>query len=149
MSANRKGLVTFSTIDPNAALAAAVAKTRAEIIGEVTASKLKGRGGAGFPTGVKWNLAAAAKGDAKYVICNADEGEPGTFKDRVILAEVPDLVFAGMTIGGIAIGGFAVGYYAVGGAAIGAHTISQAMQDPQALEFFRTWAPGILPARLR
>jgi [NiFe] hydrogenase diaphorase moiety large subunit len=104
MSANRKGLVTFSTIDPNAALAAAVAKTRAEIIGEVTASKLKGRGGAGFPTGVKWNLAAAAKGDAKYVICNADEGEPGTFKDRVILAEVPDLVFAGMTIGGIAIG---------------------------------------------
>jgi NADH:ubiquinone oxidoreductase subunit F (NADH-binding) len=43
---------------------------------------MKGRGGAGFPTGVKWNLAAAAQGAAKYVVCNADEGEPGTFKDR-------------------------------------------------------------------
>ncbi len=104
MSASRKGLVTFSTIDPTAALTAALSKSRAEMIAEVTASKLKGRGGAGFPTGVKWNLAAAARGEAKYVICNADEGEPGTFKDRVILSEVPDLVFAGMTIGGVAIG---------------------------------------------
>jgi len=104
MSANRRGLVTFSTIDPAVALSGALAKSRAEIIAELTASRLKGRGGAGFPTGVKWNLAAAAKGAAKYVICNADEGEPGTFKDRVILAEVPDLVFAGMTIGGVAIG---------------------------------------------
>ncbi len=104
MSNDHRGLITFKTIDANAALERALAGSRTEIIAEVSASKLKGRGGAGFPTGVKWNLAAAAKGDAKYVVCNADEGEPGTFKDRVILAEVPALVFAGMTIGGIAIG---------------------------------------------
>ena len=104
MTAKGKGLVTFAAIDPAEALSKALAKSRAEMIAEIAASKLKGRGGAGFPTGVKWNLAAAAKGDAKYVICNADEGEPGTFKDRLILTEVPDLVFAGMTIGGVAIG---------------------------------------------
>ena len=63
-------------------------------------SGLKGRGGAGFPTGMKWNFAAAAKADRKYIICNADEGEPGTFKDRVILTEYADLVFEGMTIAG-------------------------------------------------
>jgi [NiFe] hydrogenase diaphorase moiety large subunit len=104
MSANFKGLVTFTSVDPDAGLRAAAAKSRADIIAEITASKLKGRGGAGFPTGVKWNLAAAANGEAKFVVCNADEGEPGTFKDRAILTETPDLVFAGMTIGGIAIG---------------------------------------------
>ena len=65
---------------------------------------LKGRGGAGFPTGMKWNFCAAEKGDQKYIICNADEGEPGTFKDRVILRDFADLVFEGMTIGGRAIG---------------------------------------------
>src|SRR5664280_19318 len=104
MSANHKGLVTFKTVDPDAGLASALARSPAEIIAELTAARLKGRGGAGFPTGVKWQLAAAAVSDVKYVVCNADEGEPGTFKDRVILAEVPDLVFAGMTIGGLAIG---------------------------------------------
>ena len=104
MSRGHQGLVTFKTVDADAGLAAALAKGGAEIIAEHTAAKLNGRGGAGFPTGAKWNLAAAAAGDDKYVVCNADEGEPGTFKDRVILAEVPDLVFAGMTIGGIAIG---------------------------------------------
>ena len=77
---------------------------RPDVIGEINASGLKGRGGAGFPTSVKWNLAAAARSDRKYVICNADEGEPGTFKDRVILSEFPDLVLEGMTIAGYAIG---------------------------------------------
>ncbi len=73
----------------------------------MSASNLKGRGGAGFPTGTKWNLAAAAQvhdGGAKYVVCNADEGEPGTFKDRVLLLEYADLVFEGMTIAARAIG---------------------------------------------
>ena len=104
MSGATQGLATFTAIDADAALAAALGKTRSEILAEITASKLKGRGGAGFPTGVKWNLAGAASSDEKFVICNADEGEPGTFKDRVILTEVPDLVFAGMTICGVAIG---------------------------------------------
>ena len=99
-----RNTLTFSTVDPDAGLKAALAKSRADIIGELATSGLKGRGGAGFPVSVKWNLAAAATADRKYVVCNADEGEPGTFKDRVILSEFPDLVFAGMTIGGLAIG---------------------------------------------
>lgn len=100
----KQGLQTFKTIEPTVGLRAALGKSRADVIAEVSASKLKGRGGAGFPTGVKWNLAAAAAGDAKFVVCNADEGEPGTFKDRVILTEIPDLVFEGMTIGAYAVG---------------------------------------------
>ena len=96
--------LTFSDVSADSGLARALEKSRPDLIAEISASQLKGRGGAGFPTGVKWNLAAAARGDAKYVICNADEGEPGTFKDRVILSDYADLVFAGMTMGGYAIG---------------------------------------------
>ncbi len=101
---NHKAPLTFASIELDAGLKAALAKPRSDLIAEVTASQLKGRGGAGFPTGVKWNLAAAAQADVKFVICNADEGEPGTFKDRVILTDHADLVFEGMTIGGYAIG---------------------------------------------
>jgi len=99
-----EGPLTFASVDPDHALQTALGKPRADVIAEVSASGLKGRGGAGFPTGVKWNLAAAAKADEKFVICNADEGEPGTFKDRVILQQHADVVFAGMTIAGYAIG---------------------------------------------
>jgi [NiFe] hydrogenase diaphorase moiety large subunit len=104
---SRKTPLTFDTIEPGSGLAAALKVSRADIIGEVSASNLKGRGGAGFPTGTKWNLAAAARvadGASKYVVCNADEGEPGTFKDRVLLAGYADLVFEGMTIAARAIG---------------------------------------------
>jgi len=104
MSAIAQGLTTYASLGKHAGLHAGLARSRADVIAELSASRLKGRGGAGFPTGVKWNLAAAAMSDEKYVICNADEGEPGTFKDRVILTEYPDLVFDGMTIGGYAIG---------------------------------------------
>jgi [NiFe] hydrogenase diaphorase moiety large subunit len=96
--------LTFASIDADAGLRAALALSRPDIIDVVSASGMKGRGGAGFPTGMKWNFAGSEKGDEKYVICNADEGEPGTFKDRVILTEFADLVFAGMTIAGRAIG---------------------------------------------
>lgn len=75
-----------------------------EIIQELLESGLKGRGGAGFPTGLKWKLAAEAPGDEKYVICNADEGEPGTFKDRAILEKVPRKVLSAMAICGKVIG---------------------------------------------
>ncbi len=95
---------TFSSMQPEAGLHKALAMPRPDIIAEISASGLKGRGGAGFPTGVKWNFAASAKADRKYIICNADEGEPGTFKDRVILQEYADLVFEGMTLAGKAIG---------------------------------------------
>lgn len=75
-----------------------------EIIHDLIESGLKGRGGAGFPTGLKWKLAAEAPGDEKYVICNADEGEPGTFKDREILDCVPRKVLSAMAICGKVIG---------------------------------------------
>ncbi len=96
--------LTFSSVEPDAGLKAALSKSRADVIAELNASNLKGRGGAGFPTSVKWNLAAAAKSDKKYVVCNADEGEPGTFKDRLILSDYANLVIEGMTIAGYAIG---------------------------------------------
>jgi [NiFe] hydrogenase diaphorase moiety large subunit len=74
------------------------------VIAEMKHSHIRGRGGAGFPTGLKWEFCRRSKGEKRYVICNADEGEPGTFKDRVILTEKPELVFEGMAIAGYAIG---------------------------------------------
>jgi len=78
--------------------------TPEEIIKEITNSGLRGRGGAGFPTGKKWQLARQAKGDRKFLICNADEGDPGAFMDRSIVESDPHLVLEGMTIGARAIG---------------------------------------------
>lgn len=75
-----------------------------EIILDLIDSGLKGRGGAGFPTGLKWKFARNEDGDTKYVICNADEGEPGTFKDREIIDRVPEKIFTGMTICGYVVG---------------------------------------------
>ncbi len=75
-----------------------------EVVNEVKESGLRGRGGAGFPTGLKWEFALKEKADEKYVICNADEGEPGTFKDRKLLMEQPEKVIEGLTIAGYAIG---------------------------------------------
>jgi len=74
------------------------------VIDEVTRSGLRGRGGAGFPTGRKWLLARQAPGDEKYIICNADEGDPGAFMDRALLEGDPHLVIEGMIIGAFAIG---------------------------------------------
>lgn len=70
----------------------------------VKASGLRGRGGAGFTVGIKWSLTRDTKSDQKYIICNADEGEPGTNKDRVLLSEVPHTVLEGMAIAGVAVG---------------------------------------------
>ena len=78
--------------------------TPEEVIWEVKLSELRGRGGAGFPTGLKWEFCRRAKGEKKYIFCNADEGEPGTFKDRVLLTEYPGLVFEGMTLAAYAVG---------------------------------------------
>ena len=78
--------------------------TPAEVIAEVEKSGLQGRGGAGFPTGRKWSFVASTPGNPKYVICNADESEPGTFKDRLILEGDPFSIIEAMTITGYAIG---------------------------------------------
>ncbi len=79
-------------------------KDKDEFIMDLMDSGLKGRGGAGFLTGLKWKFGKDAEGDTKYVICNADEGEPGTFKDREILDQVPEKVFCGMALCGHIIG---------------------------------------------
>ena len=75
-----------------------------DVVNEVKESGLRGRGGAGFPTGLKWEFALKEEADEKYVICNADEGEPGTFKDRKLLTEQPEKLLEGLTIAGYAIG---------------------------------------------
>ena len=76
----------------------------AELIAELKESELRGMGGAGFPTGTKWELVAKQEAEPKYAICNADESEPGTFKDRQILAEQPHLVLEGLVLGMLATG---------------------------------------------
>ena len=78
--------------------------TPAQVVAEIKASGLVGRGGAAFPTGTKWEMTAAAPGEVRYVVGNADESEPGTFKDRVLLEGDPLFVIEGMTVAGYAIG---------------------------------------------
>ncbi|NEX17668.1 MAG: NADH-quinone oxidoreductase subunit NuoF [Halochromatium sp.] len=78
--------------------------TRAEVVAEVTTSGLRGRGGGGYPTGLKWSTVAKMPGEQKYVICNADEGDPGAFMDRAILESDPHRVLEGMAIAAYAIG---------------------------------------------
>ena len=87
-----------------AARKALTTMTPEEIIDEVSKSGLRGRGGAGFPTGTKWGFARRAKGDQKYLVCNADEGDPGAFMDRSVLEGDPHAVIEGMIIAGYAIG---------------------------------------------
>jgi [NiFe] hydrogenase diaphorase moiety large subunit len=100
----RKGLVLFSDYKYGEGIKKALELGRENILFELKTSKLKGRGGAGFPTATKWMLTAAAISEEKFLVCNADEGEPGTFKDRVLLMDYPELVFDGMVIGGYTIG---------------------------------------------
>ncbi|MBF0407982.1 MAG: iron hydrogenase [Candidatus Riflebacteria bacterium] len=99
-----KELVLTRKVNTDDILRKALKMDRSDIISELRDSGLKGRGGAGFPTGVKWNLAGTAKSDRKFVICNADEGEPGTFKDRFLLTEYCDALLAGMTMAGYVTG---------------------------------------------
>jgi len=100
----REGPVVLAAFRSGSALKKALALTPEEVIAEVKKANLLGRGGAGFPTGMKWDFCRREKAAPHYVVCNADEGEPGTFKDRVILTERPHLLFEGMALAGYAIG---------------------------------------------
>jgi len=100
----KKGPVLFAEYTSGNALRKLTSMSAVQVINEVKASNIRGRGGAGFPTGLKWEFCSKFEAKDRYVICNADEGEPGTFKDRVLLTELPYLLFEGMTIGGYAIG---------------------------------------------
>jgi [NiFe] hydrogenase diaphorase moiety large subunit len=100
----RKDILLGNGLAPGDGLAAALARGPEGLLAEIKASNLRGRGGAGFATGQKWEACRNAQGKARYVVCNADEGEPGTFKDRVLLASHADMVFEGMTLGALVIG---------------------------------------------
>ena len=106
-----RGLIRAENIDEYlaqdgyfAAAKALYQMSPAEIIGEVKKSGIRGRGGAGFPTGMKWEFAASSRSDMKYVLCNADEGDPGAFMDRCVLESDPHAVLEGMIIAAKAIG---------------------------------------------
>jgi NADH:ubiquinone oxidoreductase subunit F (NADH-binding) len=93
----------YATVGGYAGLKIALANPSA-VIQTIKDSGLRGRGGAGFPTGMKWTFVRNTEADQKYIVCNADEGEPGTNKDRILMAEVPNLLFEGMAIAGVAVG---------------------------------------------
>lgn len=82
----------------------AIGMAPSEIVAMVTASGLRGRGGAAFPTGIKWNTVLRAPGHEKYIVCNADEGDSGTFADRIVMESDPFVLVEGMTIAGMAVG---------------------------------------------
>jgi len=102
---NPENIDEYIAFDGYAALAKVLTSmTPEDVVNEMLASGLRGRGGAGFPTGRKWSMAAASKGEIKYACCNADEGDPGAFMDRSILEGDPHSVLEAMTIAGYAIG---------------------------------------------
>ena len=102
---NPEDISEYVAMDGYAALGKVLTSmTPQEVIDVVKASGLRGRGGAGFPTGLKWSFQAASPGDEKYVICNADEGDPGAFMDRSILEGDPHAILEGMAIMGYAVG---------------------------------------------
>ncbi|RAH97294.1 formate dehydrogenase [Acuticoccus sediminis] len=106
----RCGLVDPTDLDDYAAhgglagLRRAAAMSGPEIVAEVTASGLRGRGGAGFPTGIKWKTVQQAAADRKYIVCNADEGDSGTFADRMLMEGDPFSLIEGMAIAGLGVG---------------------------------------------
>ena len=100
----KPGAVVFAEHTAGAAIRQAINMSPQEVIRDVKTARLRGRGGAGFPTGMKWDFTRSADGGKRCVLCNADEGEPGTFKDRVLLTERAQVLFEGMTIAGYAIG---------------------------------------------
>ena len=100
----KKGPILADGYKAGEALKKIVKMKPEEVIAEVKSSIIRGRGGAGFPTGMKWEICRNTKSDEKYIFCNADEGEPGTFKDRVILTEYPKVLMEGMAIAGYAVG---------------------------------------------
>ncbi len=106
-----KGLIDAEQIDDyigregyNALIKVLTEMTPDDIVNEIKASGLRGRGGGGFPTGIKWEIAKKSPGETKYIICNADEGDPGAYMDRSIIESDPHSVIEGMLIGARAIG---------------------------------------------
>jgi formate dehydrogenase iron-sulfur subunit len=99
-----RSLEDYRAHDGYKGLARALTLTSDAILADVTTSGLRGRGGAGFPTGIKWKTVAQTSAEQKYIVCNADEGDSGTFADRMIMEGDPFVVIEGMTIAGVAVG---------------------------------------------
>ena len=101
---NPEGIKDYIAFDGYVGFENVLKMSPEKVVEEIELSELRGRGGAGFPTGKKWRFTALAKSDDKYIVCNADEGEPGTFKDRTIMEGDPHRVIEGMLIAGYATG---------------------------------------------
>jgi [NiFe] hydrogenase diaphorase moiety large subunit len=100
----RRDMLLNDRSSPGAAITATLARGPAATLDEIRASRLRGRGGAGFAVAAKWQACRDAPGEHRFIVCNADEGEPGTFKDRLLLQSHADLVFEGMTVAALAVG---------------------------------------------
>src|SRR5690606_5015296 len=98
------GLAAYEALGGLNGLRRALSLPPAEIVAEVTKSSLRGRGGAGFPTGLKWQTVLSAEAAQKYIVCNADEGDSGTFADRMLMEGDPFSLIEGMIIAGIGVG---------------------------------------------
>jgi NADH-quinone oxidoreductase subunit F len=109
--------------------------TPEEVIDEVRFSRLRGRGGAGFPAGMKWDFASRDSREQKYIICNADEGEPGTFKDRVLIEKDPHAILEGMAIAGYAVGAEKGFIYIRGEYPVGARILEKAIREAESRSF--------------
>ncbi len=105
----------------------------AEVLQTIKASNLQGRGGAGFPTGLKWSFVASQTADKKYIVCNADESEPGTFKDRLILEGDPHAVLEGMALAGYAVGADEGWIYIRGEYTLAQERIATAIRQAEAM----------------
>ena len=105
---NIPGIETFEVYQKNGGYRAVDKALKSmspdEIVEEVKKSGLRGRGGAGFPTGMKWSFLAKPEGVPRYLVCNADESEPGTFKDRYLMEKIPHLLVEGMIVSSYALG---------------------------------------------
>ncbi len=126
---NPESIEEYIASDGYTALEKALSESRENVLEEIKKSELRGRGGAGFPTGLKWEFAAKAKVDEKYIVCNADEGEPGTFKDREIMEGDPHSVIEGMLIAGYAVGASKGYIYIRGEYALSIKRIEKAIKD--------------------
>ena len=143
---NRVVLKNVGIIDPDSiddyivqdgyqALGLALTMKPEEIIKTITDSGLQGRGGAGFPTGLKWSFVRKAAGAKKYVICNADESEPGTFKDRVILEGDPHRTIEAMLIAGYAVGADEGFIYIRGEYQLALQRLEAAIKQAESMDF--------------
>jgi NADH:ubiquinone oxidoreductase subunit F (NADH-binding)/(2Fe-2S) ferredoxin len=136
---NPDSIEEYIAQDGYEALGRALAEmTPAEVVAVVNESGLRGRGGAGFPTGLKWNFTLPIQEEEKYVVCNADEGEPGTFKDRLILEGDPHRIIEGMAIAGYAIGAHTGFIYVRGEYTLSIQRLEQALAQARSMGFLGT-----------